>query len=378
MEGPAVVPGEGKKKGKKARNKASDPSKQQFDVSLVPGRKREKAGRWLPDPFDPTQDIEDDVAVKTPYVPRNDDCLIIMTCNLGDSNRLLMYCAERYKELTPVVELETVVGLRCESSAERSRLVKEIMADVMLEKKCDRFYVVDHVREWSVDWAMQIVQQSGLWDWRDARFRVMAAPRKLEQEFVVSVEDTCSWTKREVVPVFSPQGFTKCISVVELAIGKQTRLVAWGICEAELVYLKPPTKNVIKEDKVSRAYFKLYEALLRFEVELPRGGKGLDVGASPGGWTQCLVERGLTVWAVDPAPLTLRPETMQSVVWLGGLSSSPAVEERLKKDGPFDVIVCDMNQVSSFAFVIFFSVSRCLMNWLGRLTIWSICWCRAE
>ncbi len=343
MEGAVVE--EGQKKSKKGRNKGTHPNKEQFEA-LVPGRKREKAHHWLPDPFDPAQDIEDDVAVKTPFVPRADDCLIMLTCNLGDANRLLLYCVERYKSLTAVLELETVVGLRCESSAERSRVVKQFMTDVMLEKKCDRFYVVDRVREWSVDWAMQIVKESGLWDWPGARFRVMAAPRKLEQEFVVSVEDTCSWTKREPVPVFSPQGFTHCVSVVECTLEKQRKVVAWGICEADLVYLKPPTKNAIKEDKVSRAYFKLFEALLRFELELPRGGKGVDVGASPGGWTQCLVERGITVWAVDPAPLTLSAETMRSVVWLGGLSSSPAVEERLKKDGPFDVVVCDMNQVT--------------------------------
>ncbi len=54
------------------------------------------------------------------------------------------------------------------------------------------------------------------------------------------------------------------------------------------------------------------------------------------------MERGLKVWAVDPALLTLKEDILKNVVWLSGLSSSPEVLQRLKADGPFDVLVCDM------------------------------------
>ncbi len=362
------------KKGRK-KNRGTHPNRERWE-EMAAGRARVKANRWEPDPFDPEQDIEDTVAVTTPFERRDADCLIVMTCNLGDANRLLVYCVERHPTLAAVLELDTVVALRCENAAERSRIIKLFVADVMLEKKCDRFYVVDRVQDWSVDWPIKIVKESGLWDWPDAKFRVMAAPRKLEQELVVSVEDTCAWMKREKTPVFAPQGFTHCVCVVELPMSKTLKLIGWGICDADLVYLKPPTKNVIKEDKVSRAYFKLFEALLRFDVKLPRGGKGLDIGASPGGWTQCLVEHGLTVWAVDPAPLTLREETMKNVVWLGGLSTSPQVEERLRADGPFDVIVCDMNQASAMRLFrrSLMCAFRCQTNWRDPLTIWATYW----
>jgi hypothetical protein len=53
---------------------------------------------------------------------------------------------------------------------------------------------------------------------------------------------------------------------------------------------------------------------------------------------------------VDPALLTLKEDVLKNVVWLAGLSTSSEVLQRLKSDGPFDVLVCDMF-VSFFFFV---------------------------
>jgi 23S rRNA (cytidine2498-2'-O)-methyltransferase len=54
---------------------------------------------------------------------------------------------------------------------------------------------------------------------------------------------------------------------------------------------------------ISRAEFKLLEALSVFGLALPERGHALDLGASPGGWTRVLRGRGLRVTAVDPADL---------------------------------------------------------------------------
>ena len=58
--------------------------------------------------------------------------------------------------------------------------------------------------------------------------------------------------------------------------------------------------------QVSRAEFKLLEALEVFEVVIPPRATVLDLGAAPGGWTRILLERGCAVTAVDPAPLDPR------------------------------------------------------------------------
>ncbi|HZC27963.1 MAG TPA: SAM-dependent methyltransferase [Actinopolymorphaceae bacterium] len=54
---------------------------------------------------------------------------------------------------------------------------------------------------------------------------------------------------------------------------------------------------------VSRAEHKLAEALDLFDIALPAGGRAIDLGAAPGGWTYFLAERGMTVYAVDPGEL---------------------------------------------------------------------------
>ncbi|MGH2543395.1 MAG: SAM-dependent methyltransferase, partial [Ardenticatenaceae bacterium] len=59
-----------------------------------------------------------------------------------------------------------------------------------------------------------------------------------------------------------------------------------------------------EEGQVSRAEFKLLEALELFGATPPEGGQALDLGAAPGGWTRLLLELGLQMTTVDPAALT--------------------------------------------------------------------------
>lgn len=66
-------------------------------------------------------------------------------------------------------------------------------------------------------------------------------------------------------------------------------------------------------DVVSRAAFKLLEALDVFAIATPRGAQALDLGASPGGWTQILVGHGLRVVAVDPGALDPRVAALPGV-----------------------------------------------------------------
>jgi 23S rRNA (cytidine2498-2'-O)-methyltransferase len=93
-----------------------------------------------------------------------------------------------------------------------------------------------------------------------------------------------------------------------------------------------------EEGQVSRSEFKLLEAFEVFGVELPPRGVALDLGASPGGWTRILRQRGQYVTAVDPGALDER------VTGDPGVRHMRMTAEAYLRDEPdqFDLIVNDM------------------------------------
>lgn len=95
------------------------------------------------------------------------------------------------------------------------------------------------------------------------------------------------------------------------------------------------------EDKVgppSRAYLKLWEALVRLRRWPQPGERCLDLGASPGGWTWVLAKLGAHVVAIDKAPLDPKVAAMPGVEWRG--ESAFALEPG--SVGPIDWLFSDV------------------------------------
>lgn len=98
-----------------------------------------------------------------------------------------------------------------------------------------------------------------------------------------------------------------------------------------------------RPEQISRAEFKLLEALEVFGVELPSHGRALDLGAAPGGWTRLLLEAGLKVVAVDPAKLDPRLVRHPGLIHFRGYAEHYLeIEEPGKKPQLFDVITNDI------------------------------------
>lgn len=95
------------------------------------------------------------------------------------------------------------------------------------------------------------------------------------------------------------------------------------------------------QEQISRAEFKLLEALEVFGVELPSRGRALDLGAAPGGWTRLLLEAGLRVVAVDPAKLDPRLVRRPNLTHYRGYAET-YLEENEDLRQQFDVITNDM------------------------------------
>jgi 23S rRNA (cytidine2498-2'-O)-methyltransferase len=94
------------------------------------------------------------------------------------------------------------------------------------------------------------------------------------------------------------------------------RMLAAASCTAPF----PNGELELVEDKVgppSRAYLKLWEALVRLRRWPQPGERCLDLGACPGGWTWVLGRLGAHVIAVDKAPLDPRVAAMPGVEWRG-------------------------------------------------------------
>jgi 23S rRNA (uridine2552-2'-O)-methyltransferase len=98
-----------------------------------------------------------------------------------------------------------------------------------------------------------------------------------------------------------------------------------------------------KQGLRARSAFKLDEIQRRFHVLHP-GGRVLDLGAAPGGWSQIAARevgpRGL-VLAVDLEPIAPLPAPAQS--WLAD-AFAPELLDRLRSGGgaPYDVVLSDL------------------------------------
>ncbi len=98
-----------------------------------------------------------------------------------------------------------------------------------------------------------------------------------------------------------------------------------GACVFEEDHIGPP----------SRAYLKLWEALVRYGCWPGPGETCLDLGAAPGGWTWALASLGASVIAVDKAAIEPRVAAMP------GVAQRVASAFALPPE-PVDWLVCDV------------------------------------
>ncbi|HML48989.1 MAG TPA: SAM-dependent methyltransferase [Clostridia bacterium] len=110
-----------------------------------------------------------------------------------------------------------------------------------------------------------------------------------------------------------------------------------------------------EQARISRAEFKLLEALEVFGLTLPNQGHAVDLGAAPGGWTHVLRERGLRVTAVDPAALDPR------ILNLPGIEHRP-VTAQVFFQNPVrcDLLVNDMKMDSDASATLMAEAAPCL------------------
>jgi 23S rRNA (cytidine2498-2'-O)-methyltransferase len=93
-----------------------------------------------------------------------------------------------------------------------------------------------------------------------------------------------------------------------------------------------------REGPPSRAYLKLWEALVRMRRWPASTERCLDAGASPGGWTWALARLGANVLAVDRAPLEPDISALAGVKYV----CHDAFTLKPEEIGPIDWLFCDV------------------------------------
>src|SRR5260221_206670 len=155
---------------------------------------------------------------------------------------------------------------------------------------------------------------------------------------------------------------------------KKPQIVVSLLCTVEKGYLGiSPVQDNLRDwpggarhfaqtpEQISRAEFKLLEALEVFGVSLPARGRALDLGAAPGGWTRLLLEAGMHVVAVDPAKLDPRLPRQTHLEHYRGYAEA-YLEDAVKRHRRFDMITNDMRVDARQAARSIVEAGACLSN----------------
>lgn len=164
---------------------------------------------------------------------------------------------------------------------------------------------------------------------------------RVVEELVDSSPDSCD--------LFS--SFAKCTHVLDIVLAYD-RFYCSLVAKAQAPQFSATSVARIygAGGALCRAFFKLQEAFMNFPkiCILEAGATALDIGASPGGWTQVLAARvgdGGRVFAVDPGTLELAP-VPRCVTHLRAKMPEVLIDlaAALQQEGrQLNAVVCDAN-----------------------------------
>jgi 23S rRNA (cytidine2498-2'-O)-methyltransferase len=100
----------------------------------------------------------------------------------------------------------------------------------------------------------------------------------------------------------------------------------------------------IPQDMVSRAYLKLAEAVAWSQMPIGPGSKVVEIGSSPGGACQFLLDLGAKVTGIDPAEMDERVANHPAYThW-----RSRSIQVKRKEFSGFHFLVCDANVAPNY------------------------------
>ena len=108
---------------------------------------------------------------------------------------------------------------------------------------------------------------------------------------------------------------------------------------------------------ISRAKYKLIEAISTFKLDLSKVHTALDLGAAPGGWTSVLLEKEIAVTAVDIGNMDVRLNKYKNYTNIKGNISGLDLPEQ-----SFDLLTADISLNAKSTATMINKASRFLKN----------------
>ncbi len=134
-------------------------------------------------------------------------------------------------------------------------------------------------------------------------------------------------------------------------------------------YEKPDfwSRKAFSEGYPARSVYKLQEIDEKFGM-LKKNYKVLDLGAAPGSWTTFLLrkmEGSGKVVSCDLNPLS-KSVKGDNLVFIQGDLTEKEIVEKIRGEGPFDLVVCDAAPLTTGNRV----VDTARSQWLVKMAIW--------
>lgn len=224
----------------------------------------------------------------------------IFTCQPASAK----IAASEYKKEDPSSTfldwLDTGVGL-IESELDNDEMVRKIKTAPIIftrhifevDMEFTRPETTEELVSQCLGYAMGVLSQ-------DSSFTVQA--RTLDVEIMKQLRNE---VRDQLTKALVNEGFTEDIKhgeqILSIFLTKQKVYLGCGTGAKNLSNWNGGMMHCAKEGMISRAEFKLLEAMECFELDMDQYHMAADLGAAPGGWTNALLSKGLKVVAIDPA-----------------------------------------------------------------------------
>lgn len=224
----------------------------------------------------------------------------IFTCQPASAK----IAASEYKKEDPTSTfldwLDTGVGL-IESDLDNLQMIQTIKTAPMIftrhifevDLEIDRPESIDEFITICLEYAMGTLNQEN-------SFAIQA--RTLDLELMKQYRND---VREQLSQALVHEGYTEDIKhgeqILSIFFTKKKAYLGCGSSSLNLSNWNGGMMHCAKEGMISRAEFKLLEAMECFELDLSKYHTAADLGAAPGGWTNALLSKGLKVVAIDPA-----------------------------------------------------------------------------